>query len=116
MEKVLKYKSGQPCEHPGCWAHMSYPCETCGRIACNGDVFEEGHVTIHEFDRSPSRNFNWWIVYGFIQQDLIWIRIHWLQWGIKVSKKPPLFSERMGFKKTITVHGWRIGWLKAKGY
>lgn len=25
-------KPGQPCDHPGCLAHQSHPCEGCGRI------------------------------------------------------------------------------------
>jgi hypothetical protein len=34
--KVLK--SGQPCDHPGCIAHSTHPCEVCGRINAKGDV------------------------------------------------------------------------------
>ena len=26
-----RYKPGQPCGHPGCLAHISHPCEGCGR-------------------------------------------------------------------------------------
>lgn len=26
-------KPGEPCNHPGCLAHLSHPCEGCGRIA-----------------------------------------------------------------------------------
>ncbi len=29
-------KDGQPCGHPGCLAHVSHPCEGCGRIAGKG--------------------------------------------------------------------------------
>lgn len=26
------YKDGNPCEHPGCFSHVSHPCEVCGRF------------------------------------------------------------------------------------
>lgn len=26
-------RDGEPCKHPGCLAHVSHPCEGCGRIA-----------------------------------------------------------------------------------
>ena len=29
-------ESGQPCWHTGCKAHISHPCEKCGRTGCNG--------------------------------------------------------------------------------
>ena len=25
-------RDGEPCSHPGCLAHISHPCEGCGRI------------------------------------------------------------------------------------
>jgi len=25
---------GQPCSHPGCCAHITHPCEVCGRTGC----------------------------------------------------------------------------------
>lgn len=30
--ETQKYEPGQPCDHPGCLAHQSHPCEGCGRI------------------------------------------------------------------------------------
>jgi hypothetical protein len=27
-----RYEPGKPCPHPGCIAHLSHPCEGCGRI------------------------------------------------------------------------------------
>lgn len=27
------YLDGEPCHHPGCLQHVTYPCEGCGRIA-----------------------------------------------------------------------------------
>jgi len=27
-----RYEPGKPCAHPGCIAHLSHPCEGCGRI------------------------------------------------------------------------------------
>jgi hypothetical protein len=35
------YPNGVPCEHPGCWAHRTHPCEGCGRIGSIGDVTVE---------------------------------------------------------------------------
>ena len=44
------FKKGEPCTHPGCFNHVSHPCEGCGRIAgnyqahlcqeCGYDVFQ----------------------------------------------------------------------------
>jgi len=31
--KKEKYQPGVPCGHPGCAAHLSHPCEFCGRYA-----------------------------------------------------------------------------------
>lgn len=36
---MLRFKSGQPCSL-GCQGHVTHPCEKCGRIACQGDVYE----------------------------------------------------------------------------
>jgi len=30
--KPVIYKDGEPCSHPGCFVHLSHPCEVCGRI------------------------------------------------------------------------------------
>ena len=40
LERKIKYASGVPCSHPACWAHITHPCEVCGRIQCVGDVYE----------------------------------------------------------------------------
>jgi hypothetical protein len=29
-----RLRPGQPCNHPGCCAHISHPCEVCGRTCC----------------------------------------------------------------------------------
>ena len=26
-------EDGEPCDHPGCLAHVTHPCEGCGRVA-----------------------------------------------------------------------------------
>lgn len=36
----VKYKDGQPCSHRGCMAHISHPCEGCGRMGARGTVYE----------------------------------------------------------------------------
>jgi hypothetical protein len=28
----MKFKDGEPCNHPGCLNHVTHPCEGCGRI------------------------------------------------------------------------------------
>lgn len=38
-DREVKFHSGEPCNHPGCAAHKSHPCEGCGRIATRGAVF-----------------------------------------------------------------------------
>lgn len=37
LQYSIKYPDGVPCDHPGCWAHRTHPCECCGRIECKGD-------------------------------------------------------------------------------
>ena len=44
LERKIKYASGVPCSHPACWAHITHPCEVCGRIQCVGDVYESPFV------------------------------------------------------------------------
>lgn len=29
----VNHPDGEPCEHPGCLAHISHPCDGCGRVA-----------------------------------------------------------------------------------
>ncbi len=60
------------------------------------------------------RNFDYKVFYGFIAKGLIWIRIVGLGYGVSLSKKLPLFSERYGFIKYVKVFGWRVRWLRAK--
>jgi hypothetical protein len=63
------------------------------------------------------RNFEWFIFYGFISDNLIWIRICPFKYGIELNKQPKLFSERMKFKRYLLLPmGWRLRILKAKGY
>ena len=31
--RVTALRDGEPCGHPGCLAHVSHPCEGCGRVA-----------------------------------------------------------------------------------
>jgi hypothetical protein len=33
MYPNVELEPGQPCDHPGCAAHVSHPCEGCGRYA-----------------------------------------------------------------------------------
>jgi hypothetical protein len=61
------------------------------------------------------RNFDYKLFYGLIAKEFIWIRIIGLKFGISLTKKMPLFSERYGYKKSLKLFGWRIQWLKAKG-
>lgn len=39
----MKYKEGEPCEHPGCLNHVTHPCEGCGRIA--------GHIRKQDYEK-----------------------------------------------------------------
>ena len=44
------FKKGEPCDHPGCFNHISHPCEGCWSIAgiypahlcqgCGYDIFQ----------------------------------------------------------------------------
>ena len=37
MNPVIEsYFDGYPCKHPGCFNHVTHPCEYCGRIAGKG--------------------------------------------------------------------------------
>jgi hypothetical protein len=33
LSRIASIKDGEPCSHPGCLAHITHPCEGCGRIA-----------------------------------------------------------------------------------
>lgn len=44
----VKYKDGQPCDHPGCMAHISHPCEGCGRTGARGTVYEGMNMNFRE--------------------------------------------------------------------
>ena len=44
-------KPGHPCPHPGCAAHLSHPCENCGRYAAglaNGPNVEVSEAYIRK--------------------------------------------------------------------
>ncbi len=41
MSASRDLKPGEPCDHRGCLAHVSHPCEGCGRIAGQGWVFAQ---------------------------------------------------------------------------
>lgn len=34
-----EFQPGVPCDHPGCFSHLTHPCEKCGRIG--GKVIDE---------------------------------------------------------------------------
>jgi len=38
----MTLKPGEPCDHPGCLAHQTHPCEGCGRIGGQGTVLSMG--------------------------------------------------------------------------
>lgn len=62
------------------------------------------------------RNFDWWIVYGLISSNLVWIRVAGLNYGLAIKKTEMIFSERIGHAKYLSLpFGWRITALKAKG-
>ena len=57
-------RDGEPCGHPGCLAHISHPCEVCGRIGGRMDeidkkieeycqIIEKKAVTIYGEDDDP---------------------------------------------------------------
>lgn len=51
MKAGQPLKAGQPCIHPGCAAHLSHPCEECGRYAAglaNGPDIEAAKVYVRE--------------------------------------------------------------------
>lgn len=50
-------RQGQPCNHPGCVAHVSHPCEGCGRYAAglaNGPDVAAAKKRIVELSRTDS--------------------------------------------------------------
>jgi len=60
------------------------------------------------------RNFDYWIVYGLISSNLVWIRVAGLGYGLAIKKTPMLFSERNGLVKHLPLpFGWRAVFLKA---
>ena len=50
---MLLYRHGEPCEHPGCAAHISHPCEVCNRIAMQGNKYKPGWIPFSEFTGVP---------------------------------------------------------------
>jgi hypothetical protein len=40
-----KQKDGESCGHPGCLAHVTHPCEACGRIA--GNIYSKMLIDQH---------------------------------------------------------------------
>lgn len=47
------YKDSEPCSHRGCLAHISHPCDGCGRIGGRGEAFEGEGQAIKDF--KPAR-------------------------------------------------------------
>lgn len=39
LAPFLKYRNGEPCNHRGCQHHISHPCEGCGRIGAEGEIW-----------------------------------------------------------------------------
>lgn len=37
----ILFKSGEPCDHPGCLNHITHPCEGCGRVAGEGNILKQ---------------------------------------------------------------------------
>ena len=35
-DKYLIYEDNEECDHRGCRAHLSHPCEKCGRVGAVG--------------------------------------------------------------------------------
>lgn len=51
MKEGQPLKAGRPCSHPGCAAHLSHPCEECGRYAAglaNGPDIETAKAYIRK--------------------------------------------------------------------
>lgn len=62
------------------------------------------------------KNFNYKLMYGFVHHNLVWIRFGYFDWGIELTCKSKLFSERYGHKRYLPLpFRWRITILKAKG-
>ena len=60
-------------------------------------------------------NFDYYFIYGYLSNDLKWIRIRWLNYGIAIKKTPLLFSERNLYTWYLPLpFGWRLTILKAK--
>ena len=51
------YPAGVPCKHPGCFNHVTHPCEYCGRIAGKGvaRVKLTMETFLHRADMGSSR-------------------------------------------------------------
>lgn len=64
--------------------------------------------------KNKLRNFDWWIIYGLLGKDFMWIRLRWITWGLSITSHPPRFSERMGITKVLHVGKYRIEILRGK--
>lgn len=43
---MKKFRTGEPCNHPGCMAHVSHPCEVCGRLQAGLKEIDMKYVKI----------------------------------------------------------------------
>jgi len=63
---------------------------------------------------SKVKNFNYKIVYGFIFEDVLWIRLFFGSYGLCIQKKPMVYSLNGIRPLSIPLLcGWRIALLKA---
>jgi len=63
---------------------------------------------------SKVKNFDYKIVYGFVFEDVLWIRFFIGSYGICIQKKPMIYSKNRRHPIHIPLpFGWRIAFLKA---
>lgn len=51
-----KFPDG-PCEHPGCFAHVTHPCEKCGRIAGTYAIYNVKDIKSLQSQLHPLKEF-----------------------------------------------------------
>lgn len=54
------------------------------------------------------------LIYTYSSDDLKWIRIRYIPYGLCLTKQKIRFSERNGFEGSIKIFGWRLKLLRGR--
>lgn len=90
---MQQLKPGQPCGHPGCLAHITHPCEGCGRIGglpvCSYSIIMDDPVSEPLTEEQVQKQSEWWNSL----EERLGVRLHtqqtdWIEGDILDPKTP----------------------------